>query len=161
MKDNSQGKENEKDEKAAVTEEDEPETTEVKDTEHMMIFNQQVDRTTTNSRPQKPLLMDDDMVSLNATLMQAAKDAGINSESQYIHHMYQRHGDVVHVTVGWAHQVVNIQECAKLAFDYAKAQDAMQCVHTNNVMHTMFANVMQTMSCKQCHAYNVRKRKSK
>jgi hypothetical protein len=140
-KDNSKKKKNEKDEEGTVTDENKPKTTEVKNKEPMMIFNQQVDYTTTNNLPQKPLLMYDDMVDLNATLKQAASDAGIKTEDQYIHHMYQRHGDVVHVTVGWAHQVVNLQACAKLAFDYAKAHDAMKCVHTNNILHTMFPNV--------------------
>lgn len=43
--------------------------------------------------------------------------------NDYVHIVYQTHGSVVVVPTGWAHQVVNLQPNAKLAFDYLESEE--------------------------------------
>jgi hypothetical protein len=112
-------------------------------TEHkpnQRLFNQQVDRNPSNNLPTRPILTYNDMLALDTYLND---HSGVESRS-YITHILQRHGDVITVNVGWAHQVINLQPCVKYAFDYASAHEATQCIHTNNVFHTRFKNVHPT-----------------
>jgi hypothetical protein len=78
----------------------------------------------------------------DVTQMSGAQTMSLQSKG--VNHILQRHGDVINVNVGWAHQVINLQPCVKYAFDYASAHEATQCIHTNNVFHTRFKNVHPT-----------------
>jgi hypothetical protein len=107
----------------------------------MAIFNQQVDKNPTNKMPQRPTLQLSDMVDINKCLIEAAKQNNLPNTDAYIIHIHQYHGQVVNVTVGWPHQVVNLEDCVKLAFDYATPEQATQCLHTNAIMHTQYKGV--------------------
>jgi hypothetical protein len=103
----------------------------------LRLFNQEVTRTPSRRRPRRPLLTMSDMTALNTHLA----DRSNRPNFQFIIHLNQRHGDVMQVCVGWSHQVINTEECWKYAFDFAAASDAMQCVHINNLMHTLYPGV--------------------
>jgi hypothetical protein len=45
-------------------------------------------------------------------------------QSKGLNHILQRHGDVINVNGGWAHQVTNLQPCVKYAFDYRRVYTA-------------------------------------
>jgi hypothetical protein len=102
------------------------------------IFNQQVNVQPTNKLPQKALLTYDDLMNLNNHLLEAAAHAKLTNNGAYITHIFQKHGDVVNVHVGWAHQVVNLQRCIKYAFDYSLPEHAKQCIFTNNALHARY-----------------------
>lgn len=41
-----------------------------------------------------------------------------NDGESYVRTVYQFHGERMYVPAGWAHQVENLQECVKLAWDF-------------------------------------------
>ena len=75
--------------------------------------------------------------------------------------VYQHHGDVVYVPPGHMHQVENLQNCTKVAFDRYKVEELSQYAmswmhvapHLDMVPDYMAANrvVLQAI-CQRCHS---------
>jgi hypothetical protein len=107
------------------------------DTTDLRLFNQEVNKTPSKQQSRKPLLSMTDMAEFNTFLASKSE----RPDFQFTIHVHQKHGEVMQVCVGWSHQVVNMEECMKYAFDFATTSNAMQCVHTNNVLHAMYAGV--------------------
>ena len=53
------------------------------------------------------------LMSPNSARFWADPDTGYS----YVQTVYQHHGQMVHVPAGWLHQVENLQDCVKIAWD--------------------------------------------
>lgn len=67
---------------------------------------------------------------------------GDDRVKDYVQLVEQKHGDVVEVNPGWAHAVINVKPCLKLAYDRLIQKDMPLCALIHHLLHSkLFYNM--------------------